>query len=691
MQRAWYRPDRAGWLLIVAAFVCVALLGRVVQIKTLKRAEYVKHGRKIDGVTRTFTGVRGVIRDRSGRPLAASRSVALVAASPAKIRDWALASVPPKKRDKIKQSDLKRYPQVRAAAAAISAALDLKFPVVLDRMCMAKRDDKKKDPRTGDPLVLETEPMGEVLLVRDADPRQASELVAGLRRQRQEQKANGGKAPARSGAPGDQKTDPKKAHEEDGLGLNGVYTRTWTQRYYPGNATAGHVIGHCSAPQDPLDPMVPVRGVESQFAHVTDGEIVGIATPFDGWGRRIFRPDMGARPAPLPGKDLYLTIDSDMQKSAEKMLADIARTEDPIGLNLTVYGVNSGEIICMASYPTFDPNRIVPYKPPARATDQDPLVHLLNRPASHPMEPGSTFKILTVAAGLHYGVINAHSRFDCKGHKSFGRETIHCWGRYGTEGHGSVDPETILALSCNVGAAAIADLVGTQRMNRFLKSCGIGRVPHSGLDHEAPGFLRDPSKMQPLDLATQGFGQGVSVTDLQMVAAVAAILNGGQFYHPHIVRAYAGQAGLSRHPALVSPRVVRQICKPSVSKSMRRLLQQVVDGGTGGKAKIEGRAIGGKTATAQIYDRRHKRWFDPGTDPLLSFILVGPVDRSPDFVVMISAERPLHLRHGSDLAPYARQLAEMLLARPELFRPATAHHQSHQSVVGLPDAARRTG
>lgn len=627
---------RARAMLAVLGCACLVLFIRVAHIQTYARAFYIDNARHPGTSTQVLDGARGRITDRHLYPLAQTVAFVRVEASPKAIRERTLKARGVKS-EQVRQTDLQRVGRIRQAAQVIGATLGLDEREVLRKLCEPRVrmvEDKKRPGRLV--KVVETHQAAEhVVIAQQVRP----EYVQRLRETLSE------------------------------LKFGGLSYKHITRRYYPAGPLAANALGYCRIPDDPLSPALPAKGIELLYASVTAGQSVAIRQPFDAWGRRIMRRDMGERPRALPGKDLVLTIDMGTQEIVEEELNRCCELRDPVGANVTVIGVQTGEILAVSCRPNFDPNDLKPHvvkaepgkKPP------DPLEHTRNRITNLPMDPGSTFKILTVAAALEAGVISEHSVFHCPGTRQVGGHPLGCWGKYRHKGHGSQTPAQVLANSCNLAAAEIALRLDPKWFCEFLRRCGIGQVTHSGLAEEHPGRLRNPETMRERDIACLGFGQGVQVSDLQLAVAVSAILNDGIMVQPHVVRSTYDSARGVRYP--VEPRAVRRVCSARTSRLVREMMRYVVDQGTGKKAAIDGVAVGGKTATAQIWDADAGRWMDGPRDYVMAFMLAAPVDRRPDFLILVTVERPKVGEHGSEVAaPIARRVAEHLLRQPELFK-----------------------
>jgi stage V sporulation protein D (sporulation-specific penicillin-binding protein) len=438
-----------------------------------------------------------------------------------------------------------------------------------------------------------------------------------------------------------------------GLGQDLSYRRN-----YPRGALACHVIGARGSDH------TPIEGLESQFRFLLDGLAGTPITNVDAFGRSIVgQEDQPALPS-QPGVDLYTTLDFTVQGIAEAALQRCWEEKQPKSATCIVLDCNTGEILALACRPNYDPNLLSHAEEAAARKSLQPE-QMSNLCAGREYEPGSTFKPLCIAAALDAGVIQPTDRFRCEGTTSIGGRRLSCWGEWAGKGHGLVTPADILAKSCNLGAARIALKLGADRYVKFLRSVGIGESTRSGLPGEADGRLLRPETMRTRDLANSGFGQSVSVTDVQMAAAIAAVLNGGVYYRPHIIKAVTDKDGKVYREVL--PQALRQVCSEETSSTLRQMLVGVVEHGTGRLARIEGATIGGKTGTAQIWDSKLKQF----NGYMMSFTLVAPLDTKPQFVILVTVREPKFGVHAADVAaPVAREIALFMLKQRGLLHSA---------------------
>ena len=398
-------------------------------------------------------------------------------------------------------------------------------------------------------------------------------------------------------------------------------------RFYPGGPLAAHVLGFVGADNDGLG------GIEFALDEVLHGE-PGRRTVWTD-GRRTGRESRVVRES-RPGADIELTIDSYLQAVAEEEL-EIAMAE----LSATSGAVilvqpETGEVLAMASAPTFDPNR-------AR---QIPAATLANRSITDPYEPGSVFKIFTAAAALEEGVTDEEEDFDTfDGSYRIGRRIVRDWKPLGPLNFAGV-----IERSSNIGILQVASRLGSQTLRTYLDAFGFGEPTGLPLGAESRGIVPGGGNWRPIRLATVSFGQGIAVTPVQLVQGVNSIAAGGEFRPLHLIREVGGEP----QPRAPGRRVVTETTAARVS----RLLAGVVQRGTGGSASVDGFSIAGKTGTAQ----KAERGGYSATDYIASFAGFAPT-RNPLFtgVVILDVQKPNH--SGAGAARVFGRIADRVLWR----------------------------
>lgn len=443
------------------------------------------------------------------------------------------------------------------------------------------------------------------------------------------------------------------------LELPGLVLDSRYRRVYPNGTTAAHVLGAYSADQRPIE------GLDLRYRFLLAGQPGTPRRNVDDWGRIIVGMEEDTSLPPIPGKDLVTTLDLDLQRQVEAALERLWTFNRPESATVIVMEPATGALLALSSRPTYNPNELAP----SGAQPRRPAVpqqNLRNLPVSWEYEPGSTFKVITAAAALHCGAVSPTSTFHCSGTIEIGGRPLRCWGKWAAKGHGSLDLAGVLAQSCNLGAAQVVARVGPQRFTEFLQRCGFGSRTGVGLPGEARGKVFPADSLRKRDLANMGFGQHVLVTPLQLTAAISGIVNDGVYMQPQIVRRVLNADGSVFRE--VQPRAKAVLCTPEVSRLVRRMMVGVVEKGTGRLAHIDGVAVGGKTGTAQVFDPATGTF--PDDQKVVSFVLVAPADRRPDYCILVTAKNPRVGQHGADVcAPVAKDIALYLLRRNNLLPP----------------------
>ena len=352
--------------------------------------------------------------------------------------------------------------------------------------------------------------------------------------------------------------------------------------------------------------------------------------------------------APIGGASVQMTVDTGIQGFLQSALEEAARTN----LAKYAYGVvmnpKTGEIYAISSYPTIDPNN-----PPR--TDAETLLDLSRqRMVTETYEPGSVFKIVTLAAALDSGTVNDSTTFNCKGSLNVLGQKIKCWR---TRGHGKETLAQAVQNSCNPAFMSMALKMGTDKFYEYIYAFGMNDKTGVGIGGETTGKVTHRKYIRDTDLARIGFGQSISCTGLQMAAAVCAAINGGELLKPYYVQDVVATDGtvLEHHER----EVVRQVISAETSAQIRKYLTGVVDAGSGKNAAIPGYSVGGKTGTSQKYDENGKV---SSTLLVASFVGFAPAD-DPEYLCMIIVDEPqVPVVYGSTVAaPYVQQVLKNVL------------------------------
>lgn len=407
-----------------------------------------------------------------------------------------------------------------------------------------------------------------------------------------------------------------KAKEVRDMNLKGVYLGEDSKRYYPYGSYLSHVLGFAGIDNQGL------MGLELSYDEELSGEKGYVKFFSDAKGKRM--PDMADDfENPDNGLDLKLTIDTKVQTIVERELDIAQETYDPDGIIAIAMNPKSGEILAMSSRPTFDP---------ANFKNVPQEVYNRNLPIWSTYEPGSTFKIITLAAALEEKKVDLHKdTFHDPGHVEVAGSTLHCWKR---GGHGTQTFLEVVQNSCNPGFVELGERLGKEKLFEYIDDFGFGQKTGIDLQGEGKGLLFNLDRVGPVEQATTAFGQGVAVTPIQQVAAVAAAVNGGTLYQPFIAKELVdpktGEVVMRKNPE-----AKRKVISEDTSKQIREALESVVALGTGGKAFVEGYRVGGKTGTAQ--KAKDGKYLE--NNHIVSFMGVAPMD-DPEIVVYVAVDNP---------------------------------------------------
>lgn len=436
------------------------------------------------------------------------------------------------------------------------------------------------------------------------------------------------------------------------LALAGIGIVAEPRRVYPYNELAASVVGFANIDGH------GVRGIEQQEDDWLRGTAHAYPVERDARGRLLALP--GVRPTATAGGDVALTLDAAFQADAEAALsAAVAGSGAKGGLVLTL-DAHSGEILALAERPNFDPNR---FRDAEYAETRSRAFH-------DALEPGSTLKIFLLAGALDIGSVREDEVFDCEnGSFRVPGKTLRDHHPYGL-----LTAADVLRVSSNIGAVKIAYRMGAQSYFETLRRFGFGQPTGSGFPSESSGVLRNWTQWKRVDHATIAFGQGIAVTPIQLAAAVAAIANDGVWIRPRLVAARRRPGDEWR---FTERERVRRVLEPESAASVLAMMEGVVmtNGGTGGRARLRGVRVAGKTGTAQILDastgaystNRYHSWF----------VGIVPAD-DPKLVIATELDEPKAGFHtgGAAAAPLFARVAAAQLTRigivtePEASSPA---------------------
>ena len=407
------------------------------------------------------------------------------------------------------------------------------------------------------------------------------------------------------------------------------------KRYYPNDALAANVIGFVGTDDEGLD------GVEQALDPLLKGEIREERLTVDGQrrpildsifaGRRVYGSDYC--------KTVSLTIDSTIQFMVEQELDRAMAENNPDSITAIVMDPKTGEILAMASRPSYNPNRFWEY----------PQENWKNRAVAFIYEPGSTFKAVIAGAALQEAIVTPNQVFFDPGYVMVSGRRIQNWSN---ESYGAVTFTDIVKKSLNTGFAQVGLSLGAEKMMHYTRVFGFGERTGIDLPGEEEGILFSADDMRDSDIATTAIGQSIAVTPLQLVTAMAAIANGGTLMHPYIVREIRNPDGSVYEER--TPREIRRVLEPTVDRTLIGLLEQVVASGGGMKAGVKGYRIAGKTGTAQKIRRETAGYLEGRY--IASFCGFAPVE-DPIFTVLVMIDDP----RGGDF--YGGQIAAPVASR----------------------------
>ena len=407
------------------------------------------------------------------------------------------------------------------------------------------------------------------------------------------------------------KVDEATAGRVRALAIDGVELVKEPKRFYPQRELAGHVLGFVGDESGQ-------EGLERELDPYLRGKPVQVPATRDARGNMVLEhgaPD----PEDLTGATVTLTLDSAIQLAAEKELAKAVKVAQATGGWAVVLDVESGAVLALASNPSFDANK------PGR----DPAVWR-DRAVQDQLEPGSTIKSFVVARAIEEGVLRQDELLYCE---------HGVWPHAGRKIHDThpVDwatPATVLRESSNICAAKIGEKLGREKLVAGLRAFGFGDKTGLGVPGEARGALGDPKRMAQIALDTTAFGQGMSATGMQEVAAMAAIANGGLLLKPYLVEKVSAPNGTVLQQG--QREVVRRVLKPETSRIVTAMLEEVVQKGTGTRAALSEYRAAGKTGTAQKVDPVRGGYSDKRLSSFLGFV---PAD-APRVAILVVIDEP---------------------------------------------------
>ena len=429
------------------------------------------------------------------------------------------------------------------------------------------------------------------------------------------------------------------------LDLAGVKVDEDYKRYYPYGELASKVLGFTGGDNQ------GIIGLEVSYEEYLTGTKGKILTLTDAKGIEL--DGMGERRRePIAGSDLYVSIDINIQKYATQLAKQAYETKQAKGVSIIVMNVKNGEILAMTDVPEFDLNE--PFVLTEEFAGQEVTQDVLNQMwrngcINDTYEPGSTFKIITAAAGLESGAVSLNDNFSCPGFIVVDDRKIRC---HKVAGHGAEDFTHAVMNSCNPVFITVGLRVGVDRYYEYFTKFGLRQKTGIDLPGEAATIMHQPDKIGDVELATISFGQSFQITPIRLMATVSGLINGGNIVTPHFgVKAVNEEKGTIEE--FIYP-LSDEIVSEDTTQKLRYVLEQVVENGGGKNGYVEGFRVGGKTATSQTLPRGTGRY-------IASFLGFAPAN-DPQIMALAIIDTPQGTYYGGQIAaPVVRQLFENIL------------------------------
>jgi cell division protein FtsI (penicillin-binding protein 3) len=434
---------------------------------------------------------------------------------------------------------------------------------------------------------------------------------------------------------------PDQAANVDNAEIEGIFLVKEPKRFYPNGQLAAHLLGFVGADANGLE------GLENKYDDILKGKPEKLAWARDAKGKKIFLRVGNNEAKKDESVNLVLTIDSRIQYLVETHLKEAVVSKGAKGGIAVVMDPKTGEILAMATEAGFNPNNInglIPEK-------------WRNRAITDYFDPGSTFKPFLVAGALEEKTIRESEKFYCEdGNYTVANRVIHEANR---QRHGQLSVRDILKYSSNIGSVKIAQKLGKEKFYKYIDNFGFGTKTGIDLPGESPGLVRPVKNWSKVDTATIAFGQGVSVTAIQLIAAMSAIANGGVLMKPYILRSVTDKNNIPIK--MYNPTVVRKVVSAATAKRLTNMLTEVVGSadGSGKNANIVNVAVAGKTGTSQKFD--FSRGVYSSEKVRTSFMGFFPAD-NPQVAILVILDEPQRDKWGGvAAAPVFKSIGEQIL------------------------------
>jgi cell division protein FtsI/penicillin-binding protein 2 len=457
--------------------------------------------------------------------------------------------------------------------------------------------------------------------------------------------------------PGDQfeylahEVEPRIARRIKRMEIPGIYMKPEPKRYYPGGHLASHLLGFVN-----IDGTVRA-GLEAQYQDILKGTPGRMMLEQDPMGRALPQAEFSYE-APKPGHSLFLTLDKELQYFTEITLADAVRQYHAEAGTAIVMHVGTGEILALANVPDFDPNH--PGSSPQDAQR--------NRAVTDVYEPGSAFKLVTAAAALEEKVVTPKTAFSVPDAFQYIDRVFNDSHSHATE---TMTVSEIIEQSSNVGTIKIGLELGGKKLDEYVRRFGFGSPTGLDFPGESPGIVLPRKYWSGTTIATIPIGQGVAVTPLQMAAAYGAIANDGVWVEPKLLHSTMGSGGETR---MSPPAATRRIVSRKTARRLTKILEGVVEKGTGVEAQVPGYDVAGKTGTAQ----KPLPGGGYGNSYIGSFAGFAPAN-DPQVVVLVKLDEPSPIWGGSTAAPTFQTIMEYTMRHLKI-TPSTNAERAAQEI-----------
>lgn len=420
--------------------------------------------------------------------------------------------------------------------------------------------------------------------------------------------------------------DPQTKKEIEELKVSGVGFETGSSRFYPEGSSSAQLLGFVGS--DAKGRSVGYFGLEGFYEGELKGVEGSVKNEKDALGLPILTGSF-FQTRVKNGKDLHLYLDRSVQYILENALKKGLDKYGAKGVTAIVMNPKDGGILAMASFPNYDPANFSNY----------PSKYYKNPAVALTFEPGSTFKVMVMAAALNEDLLKVDTICDiCSGPIQLGGFTIKTWNN---KYFPKLSMKDVIIHSDNTGMVFVGKKLGLDRLYSYLENFGLGKLTNIDLQDETLSSLREKSEWREIDVATASFGQGIAMTPIQMISAVSALANGGKLMEPHVVKSIVDEGKVFE----IKPKVVREVIKESSAKVITEMMVKAVEEGEAKWARPKGFKIAGKTGTAQIPISGH---YDPDKT-IASFVGFAPAD-NPKFVMLVIYDQPSSSIYGSETA-----------------------------------------